>query len=80
MNTSTLANVSFQWTRYLSDGTSNTVILSEDVDNSNVAGSASGIMHQSTYNITNVNYTNNGDGLQCNVSGDTSAIAYLTGS
>ena len=67
----------FQWARFLSDGTSDTVTIPEDVDNS--IGSASSVIHYSTYNVANVNYTNNGIGYQCNASGDTSVITYLTG-
>ena len=63
----------FQWTRFLSDGTNITVTLPED----DSIGSTSS-MH-STYTVTNVNYTNNGNGFQCSSSGDTSDITYLTG-
>lgn len=68
----------FQWTSFLSDGTSNNVTLPEDVDNS-IGSAASSVIHRSTYNITNVNYTNNGIGFQCSALEDTSDITYLTG-
>ena len=67
----------FQWTRFLSDGASDVVTLPEDADNS--IGSAASSVIRSTYNITNVNYTNNGIGLQCSTSDNTSDITYLTG-
>ena len=55
------------------------MILPEDVDNSIGSAASSVILHHSTYNITNVNYTDNGIGFQCGALDDTSDITYLTG-
>ena len=66
----------FHWTRFFMNGTNDTVILPEDAD---TAGSASSTTHYSTFSLTNVNYTDNGIGVQCNSSGSTSAITYITG-
>ena len=76
INTSTSADVVFHWTRFF-NGTNTTVTLPEDNE---YIGSASGVTHRSMFNLTDVNYTNNDNGFQCNVSGNASDIAYLTGS
>ena len=71
------ADVMFHWTRFF-NGTSTTTIL--PVDQVNTIGSASGIAHNSTFNLSNVNYTDDGSAFQCNVLGNASDIANLTGS
>jgi len=81
INTSATANVMFHWIIFSSEGISNMTSLEDnDTENDNsIVGSASSIMHYSTFNIPNVNYAINGLGFQCNISGDTSVISYLTG-
>lgn len=83
VNISTSANVVFQWIIYSSDnGMNYSAALSENNDTNNdnsIVGSGSSITHYNTFNVTNVNYTNNGNGFQCNASGNTSVITYLTG-
>ena len=59
------------------------MMLPEDADiytyNETGSTSDSDITHYSTLNIRNVNYTNNGIGLQCTALNSTSAILTLTG-
>ena len=59
-----------------------TEILPEDNENISdgvIVGSAPSITHYSTLNVTNVNYTDNDNGFQCNAAGNASDVTYLTG-
>jgi len=71
--------VTFQWVR--TDG-ENVTFFNESLDFES-SGSGSGLIadhFNSTFYVTNVNYTDDGFGYYCNASGcNASGIAYLTG-
>lgn len=68
-------DVTFQWARTNGEGVT---FINEDVDVETSDGDLNSTI--STYNVTNVNYTDNSAGYYCNASDSNfSMIAYLTG-
>ena len=68
-------NVTFQWVR--TDG-ENVTFFDEDTDVETLDSDSNSTI--STFNVTNVNYTDNNVGYYCNASGsNASTIVYLTG-
>ena len=78
VNTIGIDLVTFQWVR--TDG-ENVIFFNESVDVETSGGDSNlTIAFNSTFNVTNVNYTDNNFGYYCNASGcNISMIAYLTG-
>ena len=73
-----IGDVTFQWVRI--DGT-DVMPFNETLDmEASGVGSTENYNFTSTFNVTNVNYTDNGIGFYCNASGCTASMtAYLTG-
>ena len=73
-----IGDVTFQWVR--TDGT-DVMPFNETLDmEASGVGSTQNYNFTSTFNVTNVNYTDNNIGFYCNASGcNASMTAYLTG-
>ena len=82
VNTKGINDVSFQWVR--TNGTT-VIFFNKSLDfREEASGAGSGLnqiyYYNSTFNATNVNYTDDNTGYYCNASGcNASMTAYLTG-
>ena len=79
MDTQEIQLIDFQWIRI--NGERNVTYFNESIDiEMSGSGSTENYFFSSTFNVTNVNYTDNNVGYYCNASGcNVSMTAFLTG-